>query len=52
MFVSCAIASASGRLTLARAVDLVRVPQGERSSRSAQVKGVGSVSALVPEQRV
>jgi hypothetical protein len=27
------------------------MPQGERSSRSAQVKGTGSVSDLVSEQR-
>jgi prevent-host-death family protein len=31
---------------------LVRMPQGERSPRSAQVKGAGSVSDLVSEQRV
>jgi prevent-host-death family protein len=30
---------------------LVRMPQGERSPRSAQVKGTGSVSDLVTEQR-
>jgi len=30
---------------------LVRTPQGKRSSRSAQVKGTGSVSDLVSEQR-
>ena len=30
---------------------LVRMPQGERSPRSAQVKGTGSVSDLVSEQR-
>jgi prevent-host-death family protein len=30
---------------------LVRVPQGDRSPRSAQVKGVGRVSDLVSEQR-
>jgi hypothetical protein len=29
----------------------VRMPQGERSPRSAQVKGTGSVSDLVSEQR-
>jgi hypothetical protein len=29
----------------------VRMPQGARSSRSAQVKGTGSVSDLVSEQR-
>ncbi len=30
---------------------LVRMPQGARSARSAQVKGTGSVSDLVSEQR-
>jgi prevent-host-death family protein len=30
---------------------LVRMPQGPRSPRSAQVKGTGSVSDLVSEQR-
>jgi prevent-host-death family protein len=30
---------------------LVRLPQGERSPRSAQVKGTGSISDLVSEQR-
>jgi prevent-host-death family protein len=30
---------------------LVRMPQGRRSSRTAQVKGTGSVSDLVSEQR-
>lgn len=30
---------------------LVRMPQGTRSPRSAQVKGTGSVSALISEQR-
>jgi prevent-host-death family protein len=30
---------------------LVRMPQGERSSHSAQIKGAGSVSDLVSEQR-
>jgi len=30
---------------------LVRMPQGGRSARSAQVKGTGSVSDLVSEQR-
>jgi len=30
---------------------LVRMPQGERSSRSARVQGDGSVSDLVAEQR-
>jgi prevent-host-death family protein len=30
---------------------LVRMPRGARSSRSAQVKGTGSVSDLVSEQR-
>jgi prevent-host-death family protein len=30
---------------------LVRMPQGSRSPRSAQVKGTGSVSDLVSEQR-
>lgn len=30
---------------------LVRMPQGERSPRSARVKGVGPVSDLVVEQR-
>ncbi len=30
---------------------LVRMPQGPRSSRAAQVKGTGSVSDLVSEQR-
>jgi prevent-host-death family protein len=30
---------------------LVRMPRGERLPRSAQVKGTGSVSGLVTEQR-
>lgn len=30
---------------------LVRMPQGERSSRSASVRGTGPVSDLVSEQR-
>ena len=30
---------------------LVRMPQGARSARSAEVKGTGSVSDLVAEQR-
>jgi prevent-host-death family protein len=30
---------------------LVRMPEGSRSPRSAQVKGTGSVSDLVSEQR-
>jgi len=30
---------------------LVRMPQGARSPRSAQVKGTGSISDLVSEQR-
>jgi antitoxin (DNA-binding transcriptional repressor) of toxin-antitoxin stability system len=30
---------------------LVRMPQGPRSSRVAQVKGAGAVSTLVSEQR-
>jgi len=30
---------------------LVRMPEGSRSPRSAQVKGTGSVSDLVAEQR-
>jgi prevent-host-death family protein len=30
---------------------LVRIPEGGRSPRSAQVKGTGSVSDLVSEQR-
>lgn len=30
---------------------LVRMPQGKRSPRSAQVKGTGSVSDLASEQR-
>jgi len=30
---------------------LVRMPQGERSPRAARVKGAGSVSDLVSEQR-
>lgn len=36
--------------TLARR-GLVRMPQGKRSPRPAQVKGAGSVSDLVSEQR-
>ncbi|HEU4735929.1 MAG TPA: type II toxin-antitoxin system prevent-host-death family antitoxin, partial [Solirubrobacterales bacterium] len=30
---------------------LVRMPQGERSSRSARVRGAGPISDLVSEQR-